>query len=302
MSTANEKQEKQIGWREFERSNDDVIKAENFKISVHKIFVRPGFNKRDLKKPETVEKIHRIKESFKAGRYVRAIEVALDRNDGVSIVDGECRYTALMLANEELIAENKAPIEFMLCIPFRGNDVDQLVHMVLGNEGERLTPLEVSEVVKKLMNQHWTIEKIADELKYSRPWVEKLDFLSNVPEAVKIMIRHDQVSVDVAIGKVKALGGEKATIALQGLIDSAAKKKDGTTTRVTAKNAELMPKIGKKAAVKVHTVIKALPSFSTKTEDYDDLAEYSLTLSGAAMKALIELQAHLTPKDPGGEE
>jgi ParB family chromosome partitioning protein len=291
-----EHQEKQIGWREFERSNDDVVKAENFKISIKKVFVRIGFNKRDLAKPETIEKINRIKESYKAGRYVRPIEVALDRNDGVSIVDGECRFTALNLANKELIAEGKAPIEMMLCIPFKGNDVDQLIHMVLGNEGEKLTPLEVAEVVKKLLNQHWSVEKICGGLGYSRPWVEKLDFLSNVPEAVKRMIRADQISVDVAVSKVKQLGGEKALIALQLLIDASTNKSDGTKTKVTAKSTDSLPKIGKKIAAKVHAVVRSLPIFEIPAEEFDDEGEYSLKLSGAAIKALMEMQSQLQPK------
>ncbi|MDO8728662.1 MAG: hypothetical protein Q7K26_02075 [bacterium] len=277
-------QEKQIGWREFERSNDDVVKAENFKISIEKIFVRLGFNKRDLAKPETVEKINRIKESYKAGRYVRPIEVALDRNDGVSIVDGECRFTALKLANTELIAEGKAPIEMMLCIPFKGNDVDQLIHMV------------VAEVVKKLLNQHWSVEKICSGLGYSRPWVEKLDFLSNVPEAVKRMIRADQISVDVAVSKVKQLGGEKAIAALQTLIDTVSNKSDGTKMKITAKSTDAMPKIGKKIAAKIHAVVKTLPVFETPADEFQDDAEYSLKLSGAAIKALMEMQSQLQPK------
>lgn len=288
-----EQPEKQIGWREFERSNKDVVKAENFKIVISKISSRKGFNARDLTKPETVEKIHRIKESYKAGRYVKPIEVALDHNEGVSIVDGECRFTALNLANKELIAEGRTVIEFMQCVPFRGNDIDQLVHMVLGNEGEKLTPLEVSDVVKRMVNQQWDLDKVATHLCYSRPWVEKLDFLSNVPEAVKRMIRQNQISVDVAIAKVKHLGGERAVEFLQGLIDAATPKEDGSKAKVTTKAVESVPKIGKKMAVKVHAAIRALPVFEKEAEEFADEGQYQLTLSGAAIKALMDMQAQM---------
>lgn len=56
---------KVLNWREYERETSGVKKAEVLKIPFGSIFVREGFNPRDLNKLETKAKIQAINDACK---------------------------------------------------------------------------------------------------------------------------------------------------------------------------------------------------------------------------------------------
>jgi ParB family chromosome partitioning protein len=195
------------GFRAFERNNEDVKAADALKVPLSRIKVEAGFNPRDLSKPETQDKIRAIAESYKAGRFVDPIKVRIgDDSEHVIVVDGECRYTAAKIADTELRREGvKDGLPFLTVIPFRGNDIDQLIHAVTANEGERLTPLELAEVVKRFINLNYGRPDVARMLGKSLSWVDQLYFMSGMDKAVKDMVASDRVASDVAMAVAKTM-------------------------------------------------------------------------------------------------
>ena len=279
---------KQLNWREYERETEGVKKAEYLKIPLDQIKVRQGFNPRDLTKPETRGKILAIKEAYKAGRYVDPIKVKLV-GEQVEIVDGECRYTAITMAHEELVIAGHPGIASMFCIPFKGNDAEALVHTITANEGERLIPIEVADVVARLINMGWERAKIAESFTYSADWVNKLLFMATLPEKVKQMIKEKKVSTDVAVAAFKKHG--------ESVVDYLEDVTEGETQKVTTKKVrekkpiekdeKFLNKVLNHAKVAVEDlgfVKEAYPMGINPEEDYE------IVLKGATLKELVELQ------------
>lgn len=220
----------QVNWRTFERDNKDVKAADVLKVPLSRIQVATGFNPRDLTKPETQDKIRAIADSYKAGRFVDPIKVRMtDSLDHLLIVDGECRYRAALIADKELKQGGSPGIAALTVVPFKGNDVDQLVHAVTANEGERLTTLELADVVKRFINLNYSRPDIAKLLGKSLSWVDQLFFMSGMDKAVKDMVVAGAVAPDVAM-EVAKKSGSKAPAKLKEMVKQAGGKK------VTAKH------------------------------------------------------------------
>lgn len=310
--------EKPMSWRDFERKTEGVTTAGALRVPLHLINIKEGHNPRDVNKPETQAKIQRIKEAYKAGEYVQPIDISLI-NNVVYIVDGECRFTAASLAHEEMVAEGGDGIANLMCIPFRGNDTDRIIHSVLSNEGEKLTPMEIANnVVKKLINQGWEPKKVATSLKCSVSWIDKLYFLSNMPEAVKTMTIEGKISVDVAHDTVKK-HGEGAVAVLEDLVAgmngkkattkdakkqaaatapaSAAKPTPASKPATTPKEKERKPhpsKLIESAFDLSRDLMMEMDDIEYQSSELVDTKVYEIELTGKALKKLIELQVLFT--------
>lgn len=325
-TTANTSRAKGSGsFRDFERNNKDlgVGRTENLKIPLDRIFKKEGFNPRDLSKVATAEKIQRIKDSYKAGRYVPAIEVTLEDDDRVSIVNGECRYTAACMADAELKAEGSVGIPFLVCVPTKFNDADRLLLTINGNEGEKLTPIELAEVIKRFIGMGLKKPEIARMTSWSASYIDKLDFLSNMPHAVKVMVQDEKISVDVAMAAVKKYKEGPALMAyLEGVIAKAEGKKVTTSIAKAhdAAQGETESEEGgeggdpaptptpapkkvntKKVLTAAQAVAYTMPEIDQDVDSLKDTKTYTLKVTGAAMKALIELQNQFQDDEPPPE-
>lgn len=308
-------------FRQFERMNEDVGRAESLKIPLNKIRVHPGFNPRNMGKQTTLDKIEGIKASFKAGRYVRPIEVSF-AGDFVEIVDGECRWTAAIEADKELRAAGQPGIPFLVCIPIsKADDKDRLIMTVHGNEGERLNQVEVAEVVKRLINMKLTREQVAKELGYSIGWVDRLIVLSTVSQKFKNLIAEGRIAMDVVVKFYQQYGSHEADGKLDELVLTVGEgekvtnkhaKKTKTATENGGGDGEgegggdsksaKEPKEPTKKTISI-TQFKTVtelankaPDFGLKKSEIRMTSEYEVTLSGRTLKALIELVEHF--KEP----
>lgn len=286
------------GWRDFEKRHDDVTRADVYKVPLSLIKVKKGFNPRDLDKPETRAKIDSIKESYKAGRYVKPLEVSLEDGDAL-LVDGECRFTAALKANKELKEEGKPEISHLICIPFKGDSVDRLVHTVFGNEGEKLTQMEQAEVVRRLTKeQKWSREDVAKRMQWSISWVDKLIVLSKMAPEVKQLVIDGKVAPDVASDYHKKFG-ENAYKELMNLLSGAGgakvTKKDTKKEKAEGEESEPKPK-SEKQLIKERTIeigqdlAHWLPEFPHKKSQLKLTEEYPVKLTGRVIKMLKELQ------------
>lgn len=285
---------KDIGWREFERSNPQVKKSDVFKIALDTIHVKEGFNPRDVSKPETVAKIRAMADSYKAGRYVPPIAVALV--GGVpDIVDGHCRYLAAKLANTELAEDMQ--IKDLVCVPFKGNDLDRLAAAFLSNEGERLTPLECSDVVKRMQAFGLQRQPIADKLGVTVGWVDRLIVVAKLPETVKSLMREGKVSLDVALKKFKEHGETGAAAAVAEAVKEAETLGDTKVTTRHVKAKTPAPKLDRTALRAALSIGRLFPKQELALEDIKDKKQYSIKVSGEALKSLMALQAKVVEVD-----
>lgn len=276
--------DKYMGKREYERTQGK--KKEHLAVSLDKIFVRDGFNSRDMTKPSTLAKIARLKAAYLRGDHVPMIEVSLVKNR-LEIVDGECRYTAACQAHQEMLAQGSPGIIEFHVIWFEGNDIQKMLATITANEGEKLLPIEVCDVVTKLISYGWDSAKIEQSLGYSRQWVDTLLFMARLPEQIKQAIRHDKVSSDVAI-KLYKKHDEDAIAIVQAMID-------GSSGKVMAKS------LPKKPAVSINKFAKVLAESSIDLDPFegldlsDDSINYEVVLSAAALRALIAIKASNYP-------
>lgn len=280
--------ERQVGWRELERSSDSIKKAEVLKIPLDQINVKPGFNPRASSKADTRNKILAIKDSYKAGRYVPPIECSLE-NGTVYIVDGHGRFEAAVMAHEEMVAEGGMGIASLVVVPFRGNDADRLVLTITANEGEKLIPIECAEVVKRLMNLGWDKAKIAETFSWSPDWVNKLIYMIKFPEKLKQMIFDGKISTDVATATFKK-HGENAVEVLEGATEGEDKK----LTSKKIREVKPMEKDERFLNRVLDQVKVAVVDLGLKKDAYpmgiDPEEDYEIVLKGATLKALVELQ------------
>lgn len=293
-------------WNKFS-AFDSVSKSDVLHVPLHLIRVSAGFNPRDMEKTETKAKIKAIKESFKQGLYVKPLEVMLN-GDHVEIVDGEGRFTAAKLADAELKAEKKPGIDKLVCIPFAGGEVERLILTVHGNEGEKLTQLEQSEVVRRLQAMGWKRDRIAKTLGFSIGWIDRLIVLMKMPEPVKKLVQTGKVAPDVAAEYFKK-HGENAEAELKALLAAA---KEERVTKKDAKKAkgEQTEREPSAKKVKMDATIEAavtlgenLPDFGIKKSALRMTEVYKVELTGKALKALLSIQEMYAPDEPeGGEE
>lgn len=300
MSKAQTKPAK--NFREFERENEDVKKGEHIKLPLSRIKIRPGFNPRDLKKPETQTKIDGIQLSYETDGHVPMILVRMSL-DGqhVEIIDGECRFTAAVRADAKMRKEGGKGIEFLECERFSGTDVEATVVAFRSAQAETLLPLEQSNSVVDLQKQGLNREQIAVELQKSIGWIDRLIVISKLPKDVKDLVKAGKIAAETAVSVVKKHGAEDAAqIIIDKLNGAEAKGETKVTTKHTkddgGEEGETSAKVkpAKKSETKQFAVARdlafALPDKITKVRTIAEDKDYEITLSGAALKLLLALQ------------
>ena len=117
------------------------------------------------------------------------------------------------------------PVDRLHIVPFVGNDVDRLARVMTSNNQLSLSHVEQAAVVKELSSVfNLTTSEIAKLVHKSVPTVEKLLTLSTANHDVQLSVKSGEVSVDVAVDRVKEHGEnagkvlekDKATAAAAG--------------------------------------------------------------------------------------
>lgn len=187
------------------------------------IRIRDGFNLRDVSGDDYEADIQSLMAHIKRGGKYPALEVVLsDGGQGVDVVDGHRRLTAI-----HRLIEQGDPIEYVRIEPFIGNDIDQLQRIMTSNEGRKLTPLEIAEGYRRLAAYGLTPDDIARRIGKTRQHVDQMLILATAPHEVQQMVKVGDVSATEAIN-VTRTHGTRAVDKLQ-----AARAKAGG--KVTAK-------------------------------------------------------------------
>lgn len=230
---------KNNGFRDFERNNPEVKNATHLKVPLHLITMKKGFNPRDLDKPETQAKIQAMKQSYTSKTYVAPplVKLAAD-GESVELVDGECRYTAAVLADKEMREAGLAGITELDVMRFTGDEKAALVQTFLSNEGEGLTILEQSKGVRDLLNLGLNREQVSLEIHKTIGWVDRLIAVGKLPDNIKALIKANKVAAEIAVQLTKGRTDEEAEALILSKYEQAQERGDG---KVTAKHVKPEP-------------------------------------------------------------
>ncbi|HAT1590689.1 ParB/RepB/Spo0J family partition protein [Klebsiella oxytoca] len=172
-------------------------------ISIDDIHVRPNFNRR-----EDNERTRNADDDtfafMMAGGVVPALEVIPRDEGGVWIVEGHRRQRCFLRCREA-----GKPVDRIHIVPFTGNDVQRIARIMTSNNQLPLTTIEQAAVVRDLAAFNLTTAEIAKLVHKAIPTVENLLTLSVANHDVQEAVKSGEVSIAVAVDRVKE-HGEKA--------------------------------------------------------------------------------------------
>lgn len=161
-----------------------------------------GYNVRDLDAADERADLDELKESIRSNGVRVPLEVRLVDED-VFIVAGHRRHKAVM----ELIGEGEEIKAIpVMPEPKHTSEVDRILNLVVSNSGKPLKPLEVAEVVRRLVAFGWDKAQIAKRIgwKSAASVTQHLELLA-MPEPVKAHVREGDISATQANKLLKNL-------------------------------------------------------------------------------------------------
>lgn len=216
-----------------------VVKGAEALINVPpgNVVVLSDFNVR-LGGPAYDEHFATIKNSIKVDGYdrTRPITVFIAKGEGegaddvITLEDGHTRLKAVL----ELIAEG-VEIATIPAIPAPATRTleDRLIGLKTANDGAKLTPYETAVVVKRLMNNGSTRERLAERLSYTDRYMRDLEILARTPKKVVLLMQEGKVSATEVLSTMKKDEANAATIIVEAVKAAEAKGKKKATGKDT---------------------------------------------------------------------
>lgn len=205
-------------------------KRDFFMVDPRKLSIDPTYNVRDLTTPEAREGLDELKAMVRADGVQIPLVVRMVGDD-LTIVQGHRRHTVVM----ELIAEGEDIKAIPALAERKGvNDADRTFDLLLSNSGQPLAPLEIAEVVKRLINYGWTEAQIAQRRGWkSTQTVTNYLSMLEMPEKMKEHVKNGHVSATLAREITKTKDGEEADQVIRQQLE--VRKANGKKAKVTRK-------------------------------------------------------------------
>lgn len=197
-------------------------------ISLDDIHVRDGFNIREDDERTRLANDD-LFDYLMNGGVVPPIEVVPRDDGGVYIVEGHRRHLAYKRCRDAGKPANRIHI-----MPFYGNDLKQKARIFTSASQLSLSPIDQINGIRDFAPFNLTPAEIAKEIHKSVAWVEKLIALSNANHDVQKAVKAGEVSVDVAIDRVKEYGEKAGEVLQKDKASAAAKGKKKVTRSVIA--------------------------------------------------------------------
>lgn len=206
-------------------------KRDFYAVDPRKLKVDGNYNVRDLSTPEAKAYLEELKASVIANGVRVPLEVRLDGEDLI-IVAGHCRHSAVMAAIDAGHEIKTVPI---IPEPKTTNEIERTINLAVSNSGKPLTPMEMAEIVRRLLAFGWQKPQIAQRLGWkSEQTVDQYISLLGADAEVQSMVRNGEVSASTAAGVIKS-DGNAASETLKRARDHA--KKSGKK-KITAKSVK----------------------------------------------------------------
>ncbi|WP_316389804.1 ParB N-terminal domain-containing protein [Enterobacter cloacae] len=197
-------------------------------ISLDDIHVREGFNIREDDERTRLANDD-LFDYLMNGGVVPPIEVVPRDEGGVYIVEGHRRHLAYQRCRDA-----GKPVNRIHIMPFYGNDLKQKARIFTSASQLSLSPIDQINGIRDFAPFNLTPAEIAKEIHKSVAWVEKLIALSNANHDVQKAVKAGEISVDVAIDRVKEFGEKAGEVLQKDKASAAAKGKKKVTRSVIA--------------------------------------------------------------------
>lgn len=237
-------------------------------INLDDIHVREGFNKREDDE-RTRQADDDLFNYLMNGGSVPPLEVIARDDGGVWVVEGHRRRRCYARC-----AEAGKPVDRIHIMPFNGSDVQRLARIMTSNNQLPLSPIEQAAVIQELHNAfNQSTSEIAKLVNKSVPTVEKLLALSMANYDVQQVVKAGEVSVEVAVDRVKEHGERAGEVLAQDKAKAAAVGKKKVT------KSFISPEISVKKARRAVELL-ALAQISD---------EGVITIEGLALAEVLEI-------------
>lgn len=234
-----------------------------WKIPFDKLVILPDFNVRSHD-TNWEQRVDALAEDMAENGYrsTKPMEIFVDSQGRFIVADGHTRHAGLTRAHEKY-PDKKENLWMIPAIPTpQGTTMEDLtIGLYKSNTGEKLTPLDLSKVVGRLVkNYDNNASEAARKLGITPKYSTQLMMLHTSPHPLKKMVEEGKVSATLAIQTIEEHGPEEALRILQEGMEKA--EKSGKK-KVTKKNTEQSPeaslvKAQKKFSATMHQLIQLL--------------------------------------------
>lgn len=220
-----------------------------FNINPSQLEVEPFFNTRTegmdeeefYALPDNAQYIDGLALSYKEGRFVEPISVVL-KDGHIYVRQGHFRRRGLLRA----INFYKADIKSVAVIEFTGDEIEQEVHTLNGNNSMKMSAVAVAKSLERLVNYGWKTEEIAALQGQTTAYVKKLLSINSMPIELKRMIVTSTIKHTLAIEMYEVHGTAVVDKVKEALQKSGGKGK-------VRKTMLTMPPMSKKVATMVRS-------------------------------------------------
>ena len=176
-------------------------------VPLDEINVYPNFNPR-VESEERTDYIRWLADQMKMHGFKRKhpLSVIVTKEEGkdkIYLTDGHTRYAAAKLARSEGADIEVCPV---VSEPAGKSMEDLTFDLVLANSGEKLKPIELAIVCKRLVNFGNDSAMIAEKLGMSGTYVDNLLMLAAAPLQIRKMVMGGQVAANHAIEMMRKHG------------------------------------------------------------------------------------------------
>lgn len=211
------------------------------RVPLEKLAVLPGFNTRvkdgeySLRVTALVDSIQR--HGFFADKPFAVVQLPGD--DMVYIFDGEHRFDAVRAASLDGVDfADGLPVAFA---KDGATVADLTMHLVHGNNAEKLSPVEMAAVVRRLKTLGMSKEDIGTQLGYTPRHVDNLFVLAGANATVKKAVAGGQIAAAEAV-KLLRKDPKAATAKITDAINAAAERgKAKATPKTMAAQSDVAP-------------------------------------------------------------
>ena len=205
-------------------------RSDIFMIDPRTMEIVPDFNARDFTTPENIAHVAWLADSIESEGVKEALRGYMDGSK-FKVTNGESRLRAIQLLLDRGVEVTSVPARLE---DRYSNDADRLYTQVTSNSGKAFTPLETSNLYRRMINLGQTEEQIAKRTATDVRRVKQVLGYQTLPSKVQSMIASGEIKATLAMETFIEKGrDEAATVeALTGAVENA---KAAGATKVSKK-------------------------------------------------------------------